>query len=574
MKKYRAWIPFLAVTTTYLLLIVPTIRYLGISWDEEIDLKIARAYLTTRGFFFGLPLDHTQTRLPMFLVALAYRMLGVNDLITARWISVIMGWLTLLAVYLYGKSRFSQAVGLLAAWLLAISPFFLSFARVAFTESDIYLACALSWFLLAASRMQERPTVGRAAIAGLFFGLSLATKATAIVILPAIWIAFLINPYITREKTTEHPIPDSFASGKAVLFWAGWAIFISLVGVYVGIKLDISSYRSLIRLIHYGMVCLGWGILFVWIYSFRNHLAGYVPLAFLVTGIGLLTFLILPPDHLTNSRIIQSLFTRADNEMSFSLAYAGELAALHTLAVVFKSTLFIGICLLSGCLVSLFQWRQVGVLALLILGGYFFGLLLLPLGQTFYTVPLLPILCLLTAFQFMQLWAQHRNIAYVLATICIVWWGMEMIQSYPDYHLNSYQWLGNRVLFGRSSVGYRSVVFTPADGVQQAVEWLNQNAESGKVVQLYVGPQHIVRYLAPKPIYVLSNGYQDTLLSNPDYVVVHINDTIWSGNGRENPVGNIIRYPYDPIILEQHYEKVFAVTRAFEIEMVSIWQRK
>ena len=126
-----------------------------------------------------------------------------------------------------------------------------------------------------------------------------------------------------------------------------------------------------------------------------------------------------------------------------------------------------------------------------------------------------------------------------------------MVQSYPDYHLNGYQWLGTRALFGRSSISYRSVVFTPSDGVQQAIEWLNENADPGQVAQLYLKPRHIVGFVAPNPHYRMTNGYNDTLLSNPDYVVVHINGLISDGFGSDTPEGDIIRYPFDQEILKR-----------------------
>lgn len=566
---------FLGVIAIYILLISPTLKYLGFSWDEEIDLRIARAYLTPSGFIFGLPLDHTQTRLPMFFVALVYRLIGVSDLLVARWTSVMVGVLTLFGVYIYGRSRFSHGVGLLASGLIAVSPFFLSFARIAFTESDIYLACTLSWLLVTVSRLQEKPTVGRAAIAGLILGLCTSSKATILAILPGIWIALYASQFIARREKADHPFQaNSSVTATVVLFWTGWAIFVLIMGVYSGIKLNIYTYSLPVRLIHYGLVCLGWVTLMIWVLRFRNHAAGHIPLAFLFTGVGLLTFLIFPPDHLTNSGILRSLFMRAENEMSFNAAFVTELAALHLLAIIFKSTPLLGFCLLIGSIVSLFQWRQVGLLPLLILLSYFTGLLLLPLGQTFYTVPLLPILSLLAANQFMRLWLLRRKIALVLAFLSIGWWGTEMIQCYPDYHLNGYQWLGERVLFGRSSIGYRSVVFTPSDGVQQAIEWLNANAEPSQVAQLYIAPWHIVRYIAPDPAYRLTNGFEDSLHSKPDYVVIHINELIWEGNGNDTPEGDVIRYPFDQEILMQKYEKVFSVQRAFDLEMVSIWERK
>ena len=155
------------------------------------------------------------------------------------------------------------------------------------------------------------------------------------------------------------------------------------------------------------------------------------------------------------------------------------------------------------------------------------------------------------------------------------WWGIEINQYYPDYHLNGYQWLGERPFFGRSSIGYRSIVYVPSDGVQQSMEWLNEHAGPDQVAQLYVGPSwHIVNSIAPGPIYEISNGREETLDVKPDFVVIHIGATIWQGEGVDAPTDSIFQHPYDLDVLHRNYEKVFSVKRAFDLEMASVWKRK
>jgi hypothetical protein len=211
---------------------------------------------------------------------------------------------------------------------------------------------------------------------------------------------------------------------------------------------------------------------------------------------------------------------------------------------------------------------------LLVATAYSIAILLLPLGQTFYPIPLLPILSLLAADQLLRLVLNRRKISFALIILGLIWWGVEMKQCYPDYHLNGYQWLGARPFFGRSSIGYRSIVYVPSDGVQQAMEWLNVHAKIGQVAQLYVEPWHIVRTVAPDPVYKLTNGITDNLGSKPDYVVIHIGSSIWQGEGSDAPQGDIFRYPYDVGILHKEYEQVFSVRRAFDLEVASIWRRK
>src|SRR3972149_2060058 len=184
------WFGLFGILAIYGLLLFPTIGRQGISWDEQTDIWVARAYLKQPdGWLAGSDIDPSQTRLPAFTVALVYTLLNNSELILARVISGITGGLTLVAIFIFCKHRYDTRRGLLACALLATSPFYLSFARVAFTETDIYLACTLSWLLVYLDRLQGRPSIRRAAFVGVFAGLAISAKFTAISVLPAIWDA-------------------------------------------------------------------------------------------------------------------------------------------------------------------------------------------------------------------------------------------------------------------------------------------------------------------------------------------------------------------------------------------------
>jgi hypothetical protein len=134
--------------------------------------------------------------------------------------------------------------------------------------------------------------------------------------------------------------------------------------------------------------------------------------------------------------------------------------------------------------------------------------------------------------------------------------------------------LGALPLFRLSSIGYRSIVYVPSDGVQQVMEWLNENAEQGQVAQLYVGPWHIVKSMAPDPVYKLIDGFAKTPDAKPDYIVIHIGEIIWQGEGNDSPQGSIFRYPFEPEVLHEEYEQVLVIRRAFDLEVASVWKRK
>ena len=124
------------------------------------------------------------------------------------------------------------------------------------------------------------------------------------------------------------------------------------------------------------------------------------------------------------------------------------------------------------------------------------------------------------------------------------------------------------------------MVQTTSDGVQQVAQWLNQNAGPGDRVVSYVYPWHILEATCPNPAFRVIRGKWDSLYSEPDYVIAHINHMIrqswavyFTGEANNAPAESIWWEPYDADWLEAHYTKVGAVTRAFDIEMASIWER-
>lgn len=576
LREREWWLIFLGILACYALLILPTLHRLGIGWDEAVDLEIAQSYLSPRGMLLGTSRDPSQTRLPMFTAAMVFSLFGTTDLLFARFMSVIVGGLTLLGVFIYGKHSFSPATGLIAAGLLAVNPFFLAFARQAFTESDIYVACTLTWLLFALSRLPEKPTLGWAVPSGIFLGLTISSKATVLVLVPVVCISFVLSqilpwkPAAASRDFDLHPIP-----AHSVWLWTSGMLLAMLVGVMVSRQLNVSAFSNRLHLLNYGIVWLGWLITLTWAVRHRNFTASPIALAAFLAVFGLLTFVIIPPEHLANSSIIQALISRADQEITFSPGFMLELAGLHAFSIFLKSTPVLGLGLLAGYGFGLTQWRRRElILPLMVVSAYFLMLIILPLGQTFYTIPILPVLSLLAADQLLCLFPKWKKISLAFLGLGLLWWGVETKQCYPDYHLNGYQWLGARPFLGRSSIGYRSIVYVPSDGVQQSMEWLNAHAESGQKAQLYVEPLHIVKAMAADSVYDVIDGRETTLSSKPDYVVVHIGATIVQGEGRENPPGDVFQYPFDISVLQREYEQVFSVRRAFDLEMAGVWKRK
>ena len=564
----RPTLPLLLILVIHLGLLVPTVTRQGISWDEQTDLDITRAYLNPGGWLRGSPLDLSQTRLPHASVALIYTLTGTSDLITARLVSVLVGLLTLVGVYVYCRPRFGMAVALLAAGLLATSPFYLSFARVAFTETDIYLACILIYLLIALDHFRLQPNLGLAAGVGLLLGLALSAKFTTLSIIPAVVYAVFqgkrgnISPDLSHVNRYQ---VGGVVAAVCTLVIAGLAVANTLLS-------GTGAYHY--RLPAFLLLLLGWLLGLAWLARHRDQTSSPILLSVLIVSLAFLTFFLTPPDHLTNPAILNSLLDRFQNEVRYNLVFMIEAAGLHVFSTLFKSSPLIGLWLLLSWLLILPQWRRPELRApILVSWLYFGGLLLLPLAQTFYVIPILPILTIFAAERFFYFAAHWRWPVYSLGIAAAIFLVADLVTCYPDYNLNGYQWLGARQLLGRPSIGYRSVVQTPSDGVEQVIYWLNGHAAPGDQVTSYLLEEHIVNATAPEPQYQIINGFSNPGPPTTQYVVTEINTAIPQSWWRQNTSSLRIENPWNSW-LNNHYTKAFSIQRAFGIEMAAVWKKK
>jgi 4-amino-4-deoxy-L-arabinose transferase-like glycosyltransferase len=124
-------------------------------------------------------LAHTPIDKPplfIYLLAGSLRLLGITET-AARVPSLLAAAATVTLTFWLGRRLYGSGVGLLAAWLVALSPFTILFAPTAFT--DPLLAALIMAAGLAAAH-------GRAGWAGLGLGLALATKQQAIFFIPLV----------------------------------------------------------------------------------------------------------------------------------------------------------------------------------------------------------------------------------------------------------------------------------------------------------------------------------------------------------------------------------------------------
>ena len=214
MSRHRGGRVFVVIALLYLCLILPTVPRHGISWDEQTDLDIASTYAhDLGGWLIGSPDDPANMRLPMYATAALTAPFGGPSLIGGRLASCAVGLLTLLGVFVYCRRHLGDSTAIVACLMLAVSPYFLAFSKVAFTEGDAFITCALVWVLVATAAFRLMPTLGGAAVLGMATGLALSSKISAVAVLPVVGLAVLVRGAPAGRDTRTVAVPPDAPPG-------------------------------------------------------------------------------------------------------------------------------------------------------------------------------------------------------------------------------------------------------------------------------------------------------------------------------------------------------------------------
>jgi len=574
----RAHLAFGATVAVYLALILPTVARHGISWDEQTDLDIASHYVTQPGGWLeGSDADPMNARLPMAAGAALFALIGERSLVAARLLSCAAGGLTLLAVFRFCRRELDARKGVLACLVLATSPYFLAYSRVAFTEGDAFVTSALAWLLVCLAGLRGQRCVGWGALTGIALGVALASKVSAAAAAPVVLITLLLPARDEAEPAGAGTEPRGWKPLVAAL----GALYLAVVGGwYVGRIAGGGTYDHAGRAFlagHAAVVVALW-LTVLGLSASRRHLeVGNWRLAGFVLVLAGLTFFAVPPVHTTNPDVVLAMadaffFSNFEAPASFAL----EAAVLHGSVIAVKSSPVIGIAAWSSVVVAAIRVRARPELRLplLMLACYVLFLIRLPWAQTFYMMPALPVIAILLADMGVELFDRRRAVALAFAAVAAAGLVTDLWRSHPDFHLNGYQWVGARPWGGRPTLGPRSLVQLPADGVEQAMRFVDDHARPGETVVLYVRPLHIVAATVRHPRYQLVDGLRDRdALDSADYVVTTLASEVRAGFGPKDPQ-QVFDPPYDPDRLHASFTRVFAVTRAFDLEVAAVWKRR
>lgn len=182
-KNKKVLFIFLFIIIIFFLFRIPNLTLQPVFADEAIYIRWAQIMKSEPTLRF-ISLQDGKTPLFMWLMIPALKifdsnLVGVNDpLFAGRFLSIVSGFFTMIAVFLIGWRFYYLKIGLWGAFLVSIIPFLVFFDRLALVDS--MLATFSTWSLLIALYLVKFPRLDLAMILGYFLGASVLTKTSGL----------------------------------------------------------------------------------------------------------------------------------------------------------------------------------------------------------------------------------------------------------------------------------------------------------------------------------------------------------------------------------------------------------
>ncbi len=195
------------------------------AYPDELTYVLRSIHIV--GTNWTWPLSDMWDQPPLFTYVLAVIVASVGGTLDSlRLVSVVAGAVTVVIVYLLGKSMYGRPAGVVASLAMAVDGFDILYSRLLYIES---LACMLilASVLLFYEGLVKKKSLGLAAAGGFFFGLALDSKYISMVL----GVGFLLFLLIYRKKFS-----GGFP-GKQALFFFGIGLLV-LVPVVLDLALN------------------------------------------------------------------------------------------------------------------------------------------------------------------------------------------------------------------------------------------------------------------------------------------------------------------------------------------------
>jgi len=183
-KKWLVVLIILLFLVAFILRLVPIRMSHG--WDETVYLQHAEIIFSDRDNF-----DERAIRPPLISIFIALGYFIYHSVVTASIITALLGALGVVFIFLVGKKLYNTNVGLIAAIILALTPFIIKNSNLIMADVPVATLLTISFYLLL---FHEKKWL--MFFAGIFLGLSVLTKFPAVLII----LVFIAYFYINRVK--------------------------------------------------------------------------------------------------------------------------------------------------------------------------------------------------------------------------------------------------------------------------------------------------------------------------------------------------------------------------------------
>jgi hypothetical protein len=189
----------------------------GLTFDESIVWSFAREITAHPLRLVARTADHPL--LNAYLVRASSLAFGETDL-GLRILHACVGAATTAVVYRVGSALWGARAGLLAAALLAVDPFHVSWSRLVIEEAPSLLFEALALLLVFRALREERAR--DFAAAGLCVGLAYLAKETGLLLLPGLALGLIASERGRRALRTTGPWLGLLAAAAVVGLEMTW----------------------------------------------------------------------------------------------------------------------------------------------------------------------------------------------------------------------------------------------------------------------------------------------------------------------------------------------------------------
>lgn len=182
--------------------------------DEILTMNNSNPNLTMMQFYNGIMFWEFIPHLYFFLVRMVFELFGYTT-IAARVFSAVIGVFGVYAIYLFAKELFNKKAGLIAAALLGVNFFHISYSQEIRPYGMLFLFTVLAFYRLAI--FIKNPTVKNAIYYGLFAGLILNSHFFGFITLFSQYVILLFFIVIAPKESRKKLFTFSFISGIVTL---------------------------------------------------------------------------------------------------------------------------------------------------------------------------------------------------------------------------------------------------------------------------------------------------------------------------------------------------------------------